>query len=230
MGREITIKAKDGGQFMGYLAMPSSGAGAGVVVIQEIFVVNRVMRDLTDWIASAGYIGLCPDLFWRQEPGVNITDQTEEEWARAFELFQGFDLELGIADLDATVEHLRGLDGCTGKVGTVGFCLGGRLAFLTSTRTGADAAVGYYGVALDQHTGEQPRCPVVLHVACADGFVPKEQQAAVHAAFDADPNVTFYDYEGLDHAFARKDGEHYDAAAAALAHGRALDHLRAHLG
>ena len=119
---------------MGYQAMPPSGQGPGVVVIPEIFGVNQVMRDLTDWVASEGFVALCPDLFWRQEPGIQITDQSEEEWARAFELFQGFDLEKGVQDLDATIETLRAAEGCSGKVGSVGFCLGGRLAYLTSTR------------------------------------------------------------------------------------------------
>ncbi len=92
-GREITITAADGGEFMGYLAAPASGGGAGVVVIQEIFGVNGVMRGITDGLAGEGFMALCPDLFWRQEPGIQITDQTDEEWARAFELFQGFDLK-----------------------------------------------------------------------------------------------------------------------------------------
>ncbi len=127
-GTEITISAADGGDFMGYLATPESGSGPGVVVIQEIFGVNDVMRSITDSFAEAGYMALCPDIFWRQEPGIQLSDQTEEEWARAFELFNGFDLEKGVRDLDSTIETLLGMDGCSGKVGAVGFCLGGRLA------------------------------------------------------------------------------------------------------
>ena len=142
-GKEITIKAADGGDFMGYLAMPETKSGPGVVVIQEIFGVNDFMREITDSYAKAGYMALCPDLFWRQEPNIQLTDQSEEEWARAFELFSGFDLDKGVQDLDSTIETLRVLDGCSDKVGTVGFCLGGRLAYLSATRTKADAAVGY---------------------------------------------------------------------------------------
>jgi len=228
-GQEINIAAKDGGEFMGYLATPESGSGPGVVVIQEIFGVNAVMREITDGLAAAGYMALCPDLFWRQEPGIQITDQSEEEWARAFELFNGFDLDLGVDDLDATIEHLRDLDGCNGKVGSVGFCLGGRLAFLTATRTGVDAAVGYYGVMLDQHTDEALKAPVMLHIATEDGFVPPEQQQAVHAALDGDAKATLHDYQGNDHAFARVGGEHYDQAAADLARSRTLEFLGANL-
>ena len=171
-GKEITINAADGGDFMGYLAPPPSGNGPGVVVIQEIFGVNDVMRGLTDSFAEAGYMALCPDLFWRQEPGIQLTDGSEEEWARAFELFNGFNLDKGVQDLDSTIETLRDLDGCSGKVGTVGFCLGGRLAFLTATRTKADAAVSYYGVMLTEHIGETINAPMILHVPTEDNSCP----------------------------------------------------------
>ena len=229
-GMEITIKADDGGEFMGYLATPESGNGPGVVVIQEIFGVNDVMRGITDGFAEAGYISLCPDIFWRQEPGIQLTDQSEEEWARAFELFNGFDLDKGVQDLDSTIETLRGLEGCSGKVGTVGFCLGGRLAYLTATRTKADAAVGYYGVMLTEHLEENINAPLILHVPTEDEFVPKEQQAEVHAALDGNDMVSIHDYVGQDHAFARVGGKHYDQASADLARGRTLDHFKAHLG
>lgn len=121
---DITIKAKDGGSFSGYLALPKSGKGPGVVVIQEIFGVNEVMRRISDDIAAQGYVALCPDLFWRQEPGIQITDKTEAEWQKAFQLYQGFDREKGIEDIKATIETLRAHSACTGKVGAVGFCLG----------------------------------------------------------------------------------------------------------
>lgn len=228
-GQEITIKSNDGDEFMGYLALPEGGSGPGIVVIQEIFGVNDVMRGLTDEWAAAGYVALCPDLFWRQEPGIQITDQTEEEWARAFELFNGFDLDKGVDDLAATITHLRGLDACAGKVGSVGFCLGGRLAFLTATRTDVDAAVGYYGVMLEEHVGENLKAPVLLHIATEDGFVPKENQEKVHAALDGNEKATLFDYQGNDHAFARKGGEHYDEAAANLARDRSQEFFAAHL-
>lgn len=228
-GSEITIKAKDGGSFMGYLAKPASGRGPGVVVIQEIFGVNKVMRDITDGLAGQGYMALCPDLFWRQEPGIQITDRTEAEWARAFELFKGFDLEKGVADLDATIETLRKTDGCTGKVGTVGFCLGGRLAYLTATRTKADAAISYYGVYLVEHIGETVKCPLMLHIATEDEFVPKDAQDKVRKAVAANPLVTVYDYIGQGHAFARAGGKHYHKGSADAAGKRSLDFFKKHL-
>lgn len=229
-GQEITLKAKDGGSFMGYLAKPESGRGPGVVVIQEIFGVNAVMRGITDQFARDGFVALCPDLFWRQEPGIQLTDQTDAEWARAFELFKGFDLAKGIADLDVTIEALRKMPGCSGKVGTVGFCLGGRLAYLTATRTKANAAVGYYGVYLTEHLNEIIRCPLMLHIAGADEFVPPEAQKQIHAALDRHAKATLYDYPGLGHAFAREGGKHWDAQAAKMANARTLTFFGKHLG
>ena len=229
-GTEITISAADGGDFMGYLATPESGRGPGVVVIQEIFGVNNVMRGITDSFAEAGYMALCPDIFWRQEPGIQLSDQTEEEWARAFELFNGFDLEKGVQDLDSTIETLRGMDGCSGKVGAVGFCLGGRLAYLTATRTKAAAAVGYYGVMLTEHMDETISAPLLLHMATEDEFVPKEQQAEIQAALEGNDKATIYVYEGQGHAFARVGGKHFDQASADAARERTLDHFRVHLG
>lgn len=227
--REITIDAADGGSFMGYLSTPASGSGPGVVIIQEIFGVNKVMRDITDKVAGAGFMALCPDLFWRQEPNIQITDQSEEEWAQAFELFQGFDLDRGVSDLGQTMETLRATDGCAGKVGAVGFCLGGRLAFLAATRTTVDAAVGFYGVALHEHTGETINAPLMLHIATEDEYGPREVQEAVHQALDGNPKVTIHDYAGQDHAFARLGGAHYDQASADTAWQRTFDFLNRNL-
>src|SRR3546814_624072 len=135
MARSIDSKAHDGGSFTGYLAEPAAGqvsakGGPGILVIQEIFGVNKVMRDICDGLAAQGYVALCPDLFWRQQPGIDITDQTKEEWDQAFKLFGGFNLDLGIEDLKSSLAVLRKLPGVSGKVGTVGYCLGGRLAYL----------------------------------------------------------------------------------------------------
>lgn len=228
-GQDIKLKAKDGGSFTGYLAKPESGHGPGVVVIQEIFGVNAVMRGITDQFTQNGFVALCPDLFWRQEPGIQLTDQTDAEWARAFELFQGFDLDKGVADLDATIETLRKMPACSGKIGTVGFCLGGRLAYLTATRTKTNAAVGYYGVYLTEHLNEIIRCPLMLHIAGADEFVPAEAQKQIHAALDRHAKVTLHDYPGLGHAFAREGGKHWDAQAAKTAHARTLTFFGKHL-
>ncbi|MEE8445248.1 MAG: dienelactone hydrolase family protein, partial [Alphaproteobacteria bacterium] len=192
---DITIAAADGGSFSAYLATPPSGSGPGVVLIQEIFGVNHFMRSMADHYAGQGYVAICPDLFWRQEPGIQLTDQTKAEWARAFELFQGFDVEKGVDDLIATLSHLRGLDACTGKVGSVGFCLGGKLAYLMAARSDAECNVGYYGVGIQDMLDEASNigAPLLLHVAEQDEYVPKDAQAKIHGALDSHDKITIHD-------------------------------------
>ena len=204
---DIDIAAADGGSFAAYLATPSSGSGPGVVVIQEIFGVNRVMRDICDGLAAEGYIACSPDLFWRQEPGVQLTDKTEEEWEKAFGYLQGFDFEKGVGDIAATIGHVRGLDGCTGKVGTVGYCMGGSLAYMSACFTDSDASVGYY-----------------------PDYCPPEAQKTIQDALADNPLFTVHIYPGVDHAFARIGGAHFDRAAADLANGRTAEFFRANLG
>ena len=223
-----TIKAQDGGSFSAYVAKPASGKGPGVLCIQEIFGVNKTMRDIADMWAGQGYVAVAPDLFWRQEPGVDITDQTEEEWKKAFSLYQGFDVAKGVEDLKATLAAMRAMPECTGKVGTVGFCLGGLLAYLMGCRSDADCNVGYYGVGIEKHLDEAKniRKPMVLHIAEADKFVPPEAQQQIRDGLANNPQVTIYGYPGMDHAFARIGGQPYDKAAADLANGRTAEAFR----
>jgi carboxymethylenebutenolidase len=230
MGEMTTIKTQDG-DFAAYVARPSNPKAPAVVVIQEIFGVNAVMRGVCDELAAAGFLAVCPDLFWRIEPGVDITDQSEAEWKKAFELYNAFDVDAGVKDIAATIDHVRGLAECSGKVGAVGYCLGGLLAFLTSTRTDSDASVGYYGVGIEKHLVEADKLahPLMIHIAEEDGFVPKEAQALILSKLKNHPQVQAYTYPGRDHAFARVGGEHYDAVDAKLANGRTLAFFQQHL-
>jgi carboxymethylenebutenolidase len=228
---DTTIKVADG-SFSAYVSAPRSKPSASaVLVIQEIFGVNQVMRDLCDKLAGEGYLAMCPDLFWRQEPGIQITDKTEAEWARAFQLFQGFDQDKGAQDLVASLAHLRKLPGCNGKAGSVGYCLGGKMAFLMACRSDADCNVSYYGVAIDAALGEAGKIkkPLLMHIAAEDKYVPKEAQAKIKQALGANGNVTIHVYEGMDHAFARVGGAHYDAAAAKTANDRTTAFFKKHL-
>ena len=228
---DITIKAADGGSFSAYLAEPKSGKGAGVLVIQEIFGVNKVMRQISDELAAQGYFALCPDIFWRQEPGVQLTDQTDAEWARAFGFFKGFDEAKGISDLKASLAHLREVKGCTGKVGTVGYCLGGRLVYLMAARSDADCNVSFYGVGIENNLDEAKNIkkPTILHIAEKDSYVPPEARAKIKAALQCHPHVTIHTYAGQEHAFARTGGKHYDKASADLANTRTAEFFRKHL-
>lgn len=230
MGEMTTIKAEDG-QFAAYVARPAQPKGPAIVVIQEIFGVNAVMRGVCDELASAGFLAVCPDLFWRIEPGIDITDQSEAEWKKAFELYNAFDVDTGVKDIAATIDQVRALPEVNGKVGAVGFCLGGLLAFLTATRTDADASVSYYGVGIEKHLVEADKLahPLLMHIAEEDQFVPKEAQALILSQLKNHAHVEAHTYAGRDHAFARVGGEHYDAADAKLANGRTLAFFKQNL-
>jgi carboxymethylenebutenolidase len=221
----VTIQSFDGQPFDGYLALPPNGQGPGIVLLQEIFGVNEVMRDIANWYASRGFVVICPDLFWRQQPGIQLTDKTQEEWNRAFELYKGLDEAKAVEDAAAAMAYLRQHPACNGKVGAVGFCLGGKLAYLIAVRFNPDASVGYYGVGIESALEEAANlhCPLMLHIASEDKFCPPAAQAQIHAALDANSLVTIHDYAGRDHAFARIGGEHYDAHDAELANLRSLE-------
>ncbi|MBU1379174.1 MAG: dienelactone hydrolase family protein [Alphaproteobacteria bacterium] len=231
MGEHISVSTPEG-EFSAYVARPKAAQAPAVVVIQEIFGVNQVMRDITDGLAEHGYLAICPDLFWRIEPGIDITDKSEAEWKRAFELFNAFDVDQGVKDIKATIKTIREDAGSNGKVGAVGFCLGGKLAFLTATRTDVDAAVSYYGVGLEGIVGEAEKLtrPLLMHIAEEDQFVPKEAQAIILQALKDHPQVEIHTYAGRDHAFARVGGEHYDEADAKLAGGRTLQFFQRTIG
>lgn len=231
MSETIKITAKDGGSFTGYLASPSSGSGPGVIVIQEIFGINANVRAVADRLADNGFFALAPDLFWRQEPGIDLDAKTQADWDKAFQLYQGFDVDKGVQDLIAGMDLLRGRAGVNGKVGCQGYCLGGLLAYLMATRSSVDASVGYYGVGIDGKLDEARaiRKPLLLHIASADAFVDAKAQQAIHAALDQHALVTLHDYPGMDHGFTRPGGEHYDKTNADLANQRSLDFLSQHL-
>jgi carboxymethylenebutenolidase len=228
---DIAIQSPDG-RFSAYLASPPSKAGPGVLVIQEIFGVNKDMREHCDTLAAAGYVALCPDLFWRQQPGVQLTDKTEAEWQRAMQFYQGFDVDKGIADLKVALGELRTVAGCSGTVGTVGFCLGGLLAYLMATRSDADCNVGYYGVGIEGKLDEAKNIthPLMLHIAEEDEYCPKDAQRQIKDGLAGNAQVTLHSYSGMNHAFARHNGIHYDAANAQLANERTAAFFKQHLG
>lgn len=229
-GHDIEIESPDG-NFSAYLSTPKSGRGPGVLVLQEIFGVNPAMRSICDGLAEAGFTALCPDLFWRIEPGIKLDSESETGLKRAFELFGLFDFNAGVRDIQTSLAKLRTLESCTGKAGAIGYCLGGLLAFRTACETDSDASVGYYGVGIQDKLAEIGGIsqPLMLHIAAADSFVSPAAQASLHQALDPNPLVTLHDYPGQEHAFARPGGTHYDAGSATLANRRTLEFLHCHL-
>ena len=232
MSETIRISTLDhDGEFDAYCALPSGEARAAIVVIQEIFGVNAGIRRKCDRLAADGYLALAPDLFWRIEPGVELDPDVEPEFQRALALMGRFDQDQGVADIEATIRHARGALGVE-KVGVVGYCLGGRLAYMVAARTDADASVGYYAVGLPDLLREKHAIarPLMLHIAGADHFVPSEQQQAIHEALDDHPKVALHDYPGEDHGFATELGERRSEEAAQLADSRTAAFFAEHLG
>ena len=228
-GTYVTVNAKDGGSFKAYLAKPEKGSGPGIVLLQEIFGINPYIRDVADYYAEEGYVVLAPDLFWRLEPGVELT---EAQFDKAIGLYQKFDVPKAVEDITATVAALRATPGCAGKVGALGFCLGGALAYLAAAHSGVDCAVGYYGVGIEQMLDLVPRIkgPLVLHFASEDKFVPEAAREQVKAAFAGNPDVEIHVYPGVDHAFARPGGHAYNKPAAMMAHSRSIALFRRVMG
>lgn len=235
---EIQIAATDGsGSFGAYLALPkgkpAQGTHGAVVVIQEIFGVNGAMRALSDWVAEMGFIAISPDLFWRQEPGVQLDpDQGQAQWDKAFAFMKAMDQDKAVEDLKATLAHARTMEGANGKAATMGFCLGGRLAYMMAARSDADANISYYGVGIEGLLGEAGsiKAPLILHIAEKDGFVPPEAREKIVAGLKGKPDVAVHVYPGVDHAFARMGGHSWDARAATIANGRTAELLAKTLG
>ena len=227
-----TIKIScEGGECSAYLAAPAAGRGAGIVVIQEIFGVNAIVRAIADSYAARGYFALAPDLFWRLEPDVQLTDKTQGEWQQAIALMNKCDVGLAVKDIQSAIATLRKTQGCTGKIGAVGYCLGGLLAYLTAARTDADASVSYYGVNIPNFLAErtQIKRPLMMHIAGKDQFVPPPAQKEISDGLKGIALVTMHIYPEQDHAFAREGGEHYDKQAADLANTRSLEFFAKHL-
>ncbi len=230
MAEWIQVQGRDGA-FRAYVARPAGPPKAAVVAIQEIFGVNAVMRGKADWLAREGFLAIAPDLFWRLEKDVDITDQTEAEWSKAIDLMNRFDAGKGVEDIQATISEARRMVG-GGKVGAVGYCLGGLLAYLTATRTDVDASVGYYGVNIPAFLGEAAniRKPLLLHVAGKDGFVDEKAQAAMRQGVGGNPLVTLHAYPDRDHAFTREGGKNYHEGDKQVADGRTIAFFKQNLG
>lgn len=223
-GSYVSIKA-DGGTFDAYLSSPPK-PGPGVIVIQEIFGVNTWVRSVCDMLARAGYHAMAPDLFWRIQPHIELHPIFQEDFQAGLGYMGKFNGDKGVEDIQAAITTLRSMKICTGKVGTIGFCLGGRLSYLAATRTDADANSSYYGVGIETLLDEAKNIkkPLLVHVAGNDPYVPQEALAKIGTALRGKSGVDVLVYAGLDHGFARDtDPNHYDVEGTKLAHGRTLE-------
>jgi carboxymethylenebutenolidase len=230
MNDRITIEGRDG-TFGAYLARPKILPAPAVVVLQELFGVNADIRKTCDELAEQGFLAVAPDLFWRQEPGVDLSVTSEADWQHGLRLYQAYDRDAGAIDVKDTANAVSKLIGCTGNVAVLGYCLGALMAFLTAVRYGVDAAIAYHGGDTEKYLGEVDRlgAPLLMHLAEEDEFISKSAQAEIKAALADKPNATVFSYPGQNHAFSRHNGAHYNAAAAALAHKRTNEFLHQQL-
>ena len=227
----ITIPSKDGKSFSAYLAQSAKMPAPVVIVIQEIFGVTDELKAKCDTLAKEGFIAVCPDLFWRLEPGLNLNSTVDADRAKAFDLFSKFDVNKGIDDLRAVMHTFKSHADSNGKMGCVGYCLGGKLAFLMACRAPLDASVSYYGVGLDQLLGEASsiKGKLMLHIAEGDKFVSPAAQQVIKEGLKDNKHVAIHSYAGVDHAFSREGGDSYDEKASALAYERTITFFRSNL-
>ena len=232
MPTNTSIPTLDGKTSFPALVIKPAGTPRGaIIVIQEIFGVNPgIAKKAEDW-AAQGYLAVAPDVFWRQQPGLEFNPDVPEEFQAAIGFMMKHDFESGIQDVEAVIHWIRREAGVA-KVGLEGFCMGGKIAYMAAARTDVDASVGYYGVGIDQMLGESHAIanPLMLHVPTADGCVNPEAQAAMHAGLDGNAHVTIHDYVGLDHGFADTFGARRDADGAKLAEKRTAEFFAAHVG
>jgi carboxymethylenebutenolidase len=230
MENRLTVKGQDG-EFAAYITRPTALPAPAVVVLQELFGVNADIRKTCDELAEQGFLAVAPDLFWRQEPGVDLSVTSEPDWQHGLRLYQAYDRDAGAKDVEDTVNIVAKLPDCTGKVAVLGYCLGALMTFLTAVRYRVDAAVAYHGGDTEKYLGEVDglHAPLLMHLAEEDEFISKPAQAEIKAALARKPNATVYSYPGQNHAFARHNGRHYNAAAAALANRRTSEFLHQQL-
>ena len=231
MSENISISTLSGdADFKAYVARPADEPKAAIVVIQEIFGVNAGIRRKCDKLAEQGYLAVAPDLFWRMQPGIELDPDIEPEMQEALDWMGKFDQDEGVRDIEATIKWAREETGGK-KVGAVGYCLGGRLAYMTAARTDSDATGGYYAVGVDELLREKDAIanPLILHIPTEDGFVDKETQQKMHEGLDSHPKSTLYDYEGMDHGFATEFGQRRNEENADLADKRTADFFETHL-
>lgn len=224
-----TLKSPDGGSFSGYVAVPSEPNGAALVILQEIFGVNQNIRGIVEGFAAAGFVAIAPDLFWRQQPNVSLDPAKESDRALAMTLLSGLNEPLAVMDSVCTADHVRQLSGSGARVGCVGYCLGGKLAFLLASRPEISCAVSYYGVQIQQCL-DQARTissPLLLHIAEQDHLCPSDAQAAIIEKLRGEASLaTVMSHPGVGHGFARLGGGAFDAAATERANAATLALLR----
>jgi carboxymethylenebutenolidase len=219
------------GPFEAYLAHPTARGRSAIVVLHEVFGVNADLRSTCDELAAVGFTAICPELFWRQERHVDLSVRAQSDWEKGMALYMAFDIDAGVRDVEATVAAARALPETSGRVGVMGFCLGGLLTFLTAARTRTDAAVAFHGARTEEFLGEVADIdsPLQMHLAGEDEYMPKNAQRSITAALSSNSRCEVFSYPGCRHAFSRHGGLHFDADAARHSRARTLEFFNRNL-
>lgn len=237
MGDMINIKSRDGNSFAAYLALPKpesmskGGQTAGIVLLPEVFNTNPHIQSVCDGYADDGFVVMAPDVYWRQEPDAYMA-YTDAGRAKAQALRGELDTDQFAVDLEDTVNALRARSDCTGKVGVMGFCLGGKFTYLSAVRHKIEAAVSYYGVEIDKYLDEAKniKCPLLMHFAENDSHVPLPTVDLIREALKPSGRAEIHVYDGTEHGFNRYGYPPHHEAQAAVARTRTVEHFRRHLG
>jgi carboxymethylenebutenolidase len=221
MSQPINIQTESG-EFTAYIAKPAADLTPTVIVLHELFGVNEDIRLTCRELAAKGFIAIAPELYRRQERGVDLDTSSESDWQKGLQLYAGYNRDAGVRDIVATMRAARKLQGASGKVAVLGYCLGGLMTFLTAARHHPDAAVAYHGGDTEKYVREAKgiSTPLLMHLAEDDEFISKDAQAEIKSALAEVTGATVFSYPNCHHAFSRHYGRHYDAQAAALARER----------
>jgi carboxymethylenebutenolidase len=222
----IGISAGSDGEFGAYVSSEGSNRKPALIVCSEAFGVNQHMRNVADRFAKHGFLVVVPDLLWRIEPGMEIA-YDEAGLKKGSEVADAFDKELGAADIERSISHIRTRPDYDGKVGVLGFCIGGAAAFIAAARYEVNACISYYGKGIENYLDEAPglHCPIVLHYGGADRFIPESVIEDVRQGLRGIPDIEIYTYPGVDHGFNSDDRKAYNPAVAQTAMERTLDAL-----
>ncbi|MAS25044.1 MAG: carboxymethylenebutenolidase [Oceanospirillaceae bacterium] len=222
--------SKDGDkEFNGYLALPPTGKGPGLILLQEIWGVNDHIKAVADQYAKSGFVVLAPDVFWRAEHQVSL-NYDEAGTEKAFQLMTDLDKDQAVTDLVKAVDKLKSLPEVIGKTGIMGYCMGGMLSFRTAAATDLDAAVCYYGGGIANYIDEAANVhnPIMFHHGLQDQLIPEEARESIRKHFVVRKDAVLYDYEA-DHGFNCWGRPMYDQGSAAIAQGRTLRFLGQYL-
>ena len=227
---ELSIQTPDG-DFGAYLATPGQVPAPALILLQEVYGVNRFMRRISDHWAGEGFLAACPHVYWRIAPGTVLDPETDGHREQALELGKQLDVEQAVEDIGVLAEALRARPECNGRVAVSGYCLGGKLAYLCATRGKVDCAVSYYGVGIEGWLGEADAlsAPLLMHIGEADPWTPPEVREQLAGALGSRADVRSFNYPDTDHAFAREGASTDVPAMRELANGRTLEFLREYL-